>query len=59
MRSIVVYYYDAFGNEKNVTNDNNPFRYAGEYYDEESGNLYLRNRYYDSAIGRFITEDPA
>ena len=53
------YYYDAFGNEQNVTNDNNPFRYAGEYYDEESGNLYLRNRYYDSSIGRFITEDPA
>ena len=53
------YYYDAFGNEKNVTNDNNPFRYAGEYFDEESGLIYLRNRYYNSSTGRFITEDPA
>ena len=37
----------------------NPFRYCGEYYDEETGLIYLRNRYYDSSIGRFITEDPA
>ena len=37
----------------------NPFRYCGEYYDEETGLIYLRNRYYDSSTGRFITEDPA
>ena len=30
-----------------------PYEYA------ESGNIYLRNRYYNSATGRFITEDPA
>lgn len=35
-----------------------PFRYCGEYFDEESGFIYLRNRYYDSATDRFITEDP-
>ncbi len=34
-------------------------RYAGEYYDAETGLIYLRNRYYDPSIGRFITEDPA
>ena len=33
--------------------------YCGEYYDVESGFIYLRNRYYDPSIGRFITEDPA
>ena len=32
--------------------------YCGEYYDAESGFIYLRNRYYDPSIGRFITEDP-
>ena len=53
------YCYDAFGNEQNITNDNNPFRYAGEYYDQETGLIYLRNRYYNSSTGRFITEDPA
>ena len=37
----------------------NPFRYCGEYYDAESGFIYLRNRYYDPSTGRFITEDPA
>ena len=53
------YMYDVFGNEQSNTENTNPFRYCGEYYDEESGLIYLRNRYYDSAIGRFITEDPA
>ncbi len=44
---------------KNETeNTHNPFRYCGEYYDEESGLIYLRNRYYDPSIGRFISEDP-
>lgn len=35
----------------------NPFRYAGEYLDEETGNYYLRARYYDPSIQRFINED--
>ena len=37
----------------------NPFRFAGEYNDDETGLIYLRNRYYDSNTGRFISEDPA
>ena len=53
------YSYDAFGNEQNPDEtDMNPFRYAGEYFDQEIGNTYLRNRYYAPNIGRFITEDP-
>jgi len=35
----------------------NPFRYCGEYLDEETGNYYLRARYYDPGIQRFITQD--
>ncbi|MED1664847.1 polymorphic toxin-type HINT domain-containing protein [Brevibacillus laterosporus] len=35
----------------------NPFLYAGELYDEESGLIYLRARYYDPNDGRFITKD--
>ncbi|MBR5236912.1 MAG: RHS repeat-associated core domain-containing protein [Clostridia bacterium] len=31
---------------------------SGEYFDEETGLIYLRNRYYDASTGRFITEDP-
>ena len=30
----------------------------GEYFDAESGNIYLRNRYYAPSTGRFISEDP-
>ena len=52
--------YDAFGNLRSVTGETyNPFRYCGEYMDAESGLIYLRNRYYDPSVGRFITEDPA
>ena len=56
------YEYDAFGNQKSRTgtwNASNPIRYCGEYYDSESGLIYLRARYYDSENGRFISEDPA
>ncbi|MBU5451501.1 RHS repeat-associated core domain-containing protein, partial [Acetivibrio sp. MSJd-27] len=54
------YTYDAFGNQKQEqAEDNNPFRYCGEYFDNETGFIYLRARYYDSSIGRFISEDPA
>ena len=53
------YLYDAFGNEQTEdAADTNPFRYSGEYFDAESGNIYLRNRYYDASTGRFISEDP-
>ncbi len=35
----------------------NPFRYRGYYYDEETGLYYLKSRYYDPEVGRFITID--
>ena len=37
---------------------NIPFRFQGQYYDEESGLHYNRFRYYDPQIGRFISQDP-
>lgn len=35
----------------------NPLRYRGYYYDTETGFYYLQSRYYDPAIGRFISAD--
>ena len=35
----------------------NPIRYRGYYYDEETGLYYLKTRYYDPEIGRFMTID--
>ena len=52
------YTYNAYGVQTNSTGDSNPYRYCGEYWDEESGLIYLRNRYYDPNVGRFISEDP-
>ncbi|WP_198306625.1 RHS repeat-associated core domain-containing protein [Dehalobacterium formicoaceticum] len=54
------YTYDEWGNVLSQTEGiDNPILYAGEYYDEESGLYYLRARYYDPSVGRFISEDPA
>ena len=54
------YDYDAYGVEKNPDSaDTNPFRYCAEYFDQETQNIYLRNRYYNPSNGRFLTEDPA
>ena len=53
------YTYEAFGNKvTSPTDDTNPFQYCGEYMDDESFLIYLRNRYYDPEIGAFISEDP-
>lgn len=52
------YEYDEWGNiltSKETVG--NPFKYAGEVYDSETGLYYLRARYYDPQMGRFINED--
>ena len=52
------YEYDAYGKERGISPaDDNPFRYSGEYFDSETGFIYLRARYYSPSIGRFISED--
>lgn len=52
------YEYDSFGNEINPdSKDDNSFRYCGEYYDKEMEKIYLRARYYQPAVGRFLTRD--
>ena len=52
------YDYDAFGEEADPsTTDANPFRYAGQYFDDETGTYYLRARYYNPGNGRFTQQD--
>ncbi len=52
------YDYDAFGEEVVAsTTDANPFRYAGQYFDSETGTYYLRARYYNPGLGRFTQQD--
>ncbi len=36
----------------------NNFRFAGQYYDEETGLHYNYHRYFDPKTGRFMTPDP-
>ncbi|WP_040951524.1 RHS repeat domain-containing protein [Gorillibacterium massiliense] len=52
------YDYDTWGKLLSSSETmSNPFKYAGEIYDEETGFYYLRARYYSPDTGRFITED--
>lgn len=64
------YVYDAWGNHKiydesgnellpesiNIGNINS-IRYRSYYWDKEFGLYYLQSRYYDPALGRFISPD--
>jgi len=53
------YFYDAWGNQLAGGSGTtaNPFRYTGQMLDA-SGKYFLRARYYDSATGRFLSQDP-
>lgn len=35
-----------------------PFLWKGVRFDPETGNHYMRNRYYSAATGRFLSQDP-
>jgi RHS repeat-associated protein len=53
------YTYDSFGKLTASTGTvTNPFRYTGREYGTDTGLYYYRARYYDSSVGRFISEDP-
>ncbi|HDR9160264.1 TPA: RHS domain-containing protein [Burkholderia vietnamiensis] len=57
--------YRAWGEAKEAISDAarkagiaNPLRFAGQYFDAETGLHYNRHRYYDPSSGRFISKDP-
>ena len=52
------YAYDAFGVEQGMNSDDiNPWRYGAEYFDKETGQVYLRARYYQPVTSRMLSED--
>ena len=64
------YTYDAWGNVLSATDQNgnaitsaghlgnlNSIRYRGYYYDTDTGMYYLKSRYYDPKVRRFINAD--
>jgi RHS repeat-associated protein len=54
------YGYDAWGNPvESSGSDDNPYRFAGERVDADTGLVYLRARWYDPVTGRFVSADDA
>ncbi|MGB3694158.1 MAG: papain fold toxin domain-containing protein, partial [Spirulinaceae cyanobacterium] len=52
------YTYDAFGNLiGSIGSTQNDYLFAGEQFDERLEQYYLRQRYYDTATGRFSRRD--
>ncbi|WP_224240704.1 DUF6531 domain-containing protein [Hyalangium gracile] len=51
---------DVYGNLETRTGERSacPFRFPGQYEDSETGLFYNRFRYYDPAIGRYVSQDP-
>jgi RHS repeat-associated protein len=55
------YTYKPFGelfDTENAENVTNPFKFAGQYFDTEISEYYLRARQYDPQIYRFTSRDP-
>ncbi len=55
------YSYDPYGSDLGTTETAkipNPWRYAGGFYDTESGLYMMGARYYDPSLGRFLQQDP-
>jgi RHS repeat-associated protein len=51
--------YDAFGHAQiDICKIENPLRFAGQYYDVETGLHYNRFRYYSPRLGRYWSVDP-
>ena len=62
--TVVEYTYDSWGKLLSTSGSlastlgkDNPFRYRGYVYDEETGFYYLQSRYYNPEVGRFISAD--
>ena len=52
------YQYDAFGNlSEKKEGIENRILFTGQQYDQETGQYYLRARYYNPVVGRFLQED--
>jgi RHS repeat-associated protein len=61
---VVEYSYNPWGEILSITGtmadtigQQNPLRYRGYYYDNETGLYYLQSRYYDPVTGRFLNAD--
>jgi RHS repeat-associated protein len=54
------YTYSSFGEVSSHTNavEENELRFAAREQSEDTKLLYLRQRYYDATLGRFVAEDP-
>ncbi|MDA9003968.1 RHS domain-containing protein [bacterium] len=52
--------FTAYGNlaMAHINEIDNPLRFQGQYFDQETGLHYNRHRYYDPSTASFVTADP-
>ncbi len=55
---VETYAYSPFGEPNKKSSIGNRFMYSGREYDDETGLLFYRTRYYSPALGRFLSADP-
>ena len=60
-KTVNAYAYSVFGETIGQSETiPNPFKYVGKFgvIDDRNGLLYMRARYYDPTVGRFVSKDP-
>ena len=68
-RTVEGYEYDTYGRQtvvgpdfttaqSTISGKGNPFTFTGQRLDAETGMMYYKNRYYSTALGRFLQRDP-
>lgn len=54
---MICYHYNTFGEQlEAIEQFHNRIRYAGQQYDNLTGQYYLRARYYNLVLGRFMED---
>jgi len=58
-QAVAQYDYYAFGAVRAASGSGDEYLFTGEQWDAAAGLYFLRARYYEPGVGRFLSEDPS